>query len=103
MVPDESDDQDRPLLHFAPFSSADFVCPFLCQSAVASVAVHSTPLATTEQHARQQGSWGGEGGLLSRLRQEFAEKEEPVQPVRRKAVGGGGRWPPLVWRSAACN
>ena len=39
------------------------------------LAVHSTPLATTEQLARQQGSWGGEGGLQSRLRQEFAEGE----------------------------
>ena len=55
------------LLHFAPFSSADFVCPFLCQSAVAGVAVHSTPLATTEQLARQQGSWG-QGGQFQLVR-----------------------------------
>ena len=42
----------------APFSgtppSADFVCPSPCLFAVAGVAVHLTPLATTVQHAQQQ-------------------------------------------------
>ena len=71
-------------------------CPFLCQSTVAGLAVPSTPLATTEQLARQQGSWGGEGGLRSRLRQEFAEKGEPESGPTCSCV----TW---IWPSSTCS
>ena len=59
-------------------SFEDFDCPFPSLFAVAGVAVHSTPLATTAQLAQQQGCSGVEVGCWSRRQQGFAGKADHV-------------------------
>ena len=64
-----------------------------CLSAVASVAVQLTSLATTVQRAARLGCWGGEGGLWNQSQQGYAGKQVHVSGPTYTSV----TW---IWRRA---
>ena len=55
------------------FVACTFLFPLPC--ATAGVAVHSTPVATTEQLVQGRGSWEEEDGRSRTLQRESAEKQ----------------------------